>query len=158
MRWVKELTANAGATPQLTMMIPAMAGPPTRARLKMTAVSAIAADRLALLTRLGTIASRTGQLNAALRPLTSTRTPKISTVINPAKVSPQRRAELTATTAWPKRRITSRSMRSATTPASGERKTVGNNSAKAIIPSQVPDSVSSQTSQPVATRCSQVPK
>ena len=50
-----------------------------------------------------------------------------------------------------------RSNRSASAPASGLRMTVGNRSAKAIRPSQVPDLVSCQASQPTATRCSHVP-
>ena len=47
--------------------------------------------------------------------------------------------------------------RSASTPASGLRKTTGKNSAIDIMPSQAPEWVSVQASQPTETRCSHVP-
>ncbi len=49
------------------------------------------------------------------------------------------------------------SQRSATAPAIGPRSMVGKRSAKATRPSQAPDWVSCQVSQPVATRCIQNP-
>ena len=53
--------------------------------------------------------------------------------------------------------IPTRSRRSASAPASGLRKTTGKNSAIETMPSQVPEWVKVQVSQPTATRCIQTP-
>ena len=55
------------------------------------------------------------------------------------------------------RMIPTRSRRSARAPASGLRKTTGKNSAIETMPSQVPEWVKVQASQPTATRCIQTP-
>ncbi len=55
------------------------------------------------------------------------------------------------------RMMPTRSRRSARAPASGLRNTTGKNSAIDIMPSQVPEWVSVQASQPTDTRCIQMP-
>ena len=58
---------------------------------------------------------------------------------------------------WVIRMMPTRSRRSARAPASGLKKTTGKNSAIDMTPSQVPEWVKVQASQPTATRCIQMP-
>ncbi len=55
------------------------------------------------------------------------------------------------------RMMPTRSRRSASTPASGLKTNTGRKSASETSPSQVPEWVSVQVSQPTATRCSHQP-
>ena len=58
---------------------------------------------------------------------------------------------------WNSLKSHSRSTLSAMAPAKGESSTMVNRSAKAMMPSHAPDSVSCHVSQPAATRWTQVP-
>ena len=62
------LTMNAIATPLCAMMIPAMAGPATRAKLNETELMAMAELRSLRSTRLGMMANRKGWLKAMMIP------------------------------------------------------------------------------------------
>jgi hypothetical protein len=78
-------------------------------------------------------------------------------VIRPEAVSAKSTSAWAIMIAWPSLSARRRSQRSAAAPAKGPTTTVGKRSAKAMAPSQAPDSVSCQVSQPTATRCIQVP-
>lgn len=78
------------ATPLWAMMIPAVAGPATRAKLNDTELMAMADPRSFRSTRLGTMAKRSGWLKARITPCSNTRVNSHSMVSQPATAMPHR--------------------------------------------------------------------
>ena len=128
-----------------------------RARLKATELIAMPVERESNGTRLGISARREGWLKPIAMPCTRTRSANSSTPITPLAVRKN------SVPAWSRAMVCaaimmrSRSKRSANTPPRGPMKTAGSRSAQATRPSQKPDWVKSQVSQPTAVRCIQVP-
>ena len=123
----------------------------------MMALIATAVEISARGTRLGTRARREGWLKPMTIPFTKTRANNISIVMTSNQVRRQRAADRIIASVWVMAMTLRRLIRSATAPPMGPMKTEGNRSANATAPSQPPDSVNSQVSQPTAMRCIQVP-
>jgi hypothetical protein len=128
-----------------------------RAMLKISELMPMAEDRSCRATRLGVSDRRSGWLKAITTPRKIVSPSSHQMVIVPVITRPASAAPCSIASTWNTRSAVSRSTRSATAPASGAMSMVGNRSAKAMTPSQVGDSVSSQVSQPTAMRCTQVP-
>src|SRR5262249_37543473 len=102
-------------------------------------------------------ASLAGCATAWAEPSASVSRNSSQIAISPVYVSTARRMAWLIDTIWVIRITQMRSRRSASAPAMGLRNTTGARSATATSPSQVPEWVSCQASQPTVTRCSQVP-
>ncbi len=136
---------------------PAMAGPMKRAELKITELIANADAREARSTRLGINARRAGWEMPPAIPSSITRANNSSMVIVSVHTRMARRLAWAQPQSWVIRMMLTRSARSASTPANGLRNSTGRKSASDTSPSQVPECVKVQASQPTATRCSHQP-
>ncbi len=143
--------------PTSAMTMPAIAGPMKRAQLKMTELIASAEASEARSTRLGISASRAGCARPLAIPSSITNANKSSTVIASVHTRTASSVAWAQPASWVMRMMPTRSRRSASTPASGLRNSTGRKSASETSPSQVPEWVSVQASQPTATRCSHQP-
>lgn len=139
------------------MTRPAIAGPMKRAKLKKTALTAIAPGNRLCGIRAGISAKRAGWLRAAMLPRSVTSTTSSQMSRMPKKDAANSVEAWAIATLWVRKQMRFGSPRSAMTPPIGLRMTAGNRSAKATMPSQVADSVNCQVSQPMAIRCVQLP-
>jgi hypothetical protein len=151
------LAAKAAATPDHTIASPAKIGPMKRARLKMIELIATAGPRSARGTSDGTSASRAGWLNATTMPWMAVSRTINATLMWPLAVAANSTTACASRTNWLVFTRLSRSRRSATAPANGAITITGKKSANATTPSQKPDSVSFQVSQPIAIRSIHMP-
>ena len=150
-------TARTTPDPVQTRSAPAIAGPTNRAALKVADPSAIAAAMSCFGTSAWTSAIRAGAVRDSSDPINRAETSTSSMVMTPAMVMAAKAAATIAVAVWATSVMRIYPTRSAIAPASTENTTSGKLSAKAMMPSQVVDSVSSQVSQPTAIRYIQRP-
>ena len=139
--------------PISAMTMPAIAGPTNRARLKMTELIASADGKEPRSTSVGISASRAGWASALAMPSSSTSVNSRWIVIQSVHTRIANSVAWTQPESCDRRMIHTRSRRSARTPANGLKNRTGRKSASETRPSQVPEWVSVQASQPTAIRC-----
>ena len=137
--------------------MPAIAGPINRARLNTTELIASAEASDSRPTNVGIKARREGCATPLAMPSISTRANRISIVIASVTTKIANRHACAQPIHWVMRIVQTRSRRSASTPAKGARNRTGRKSASEINPSQAPEWVKVQVSQPTATRSSHQP-
>ena len=135
------------------MTTPAAAGPMKRAVLKTTELMATAVERCSLSTRLETTASLEGWLKPITTPFRNVRPTTSQILAAPLQTSTAITMAWIMAMDWASMMMRIRSNLSASTPPIGPMMMDGARSAKATAPSQKPDSVRFQVSQPTAIRC-----
>ncbi len=151
------LKAKASPGPPNGSRIAANAGPTNWAALNVEELRAIAVGISARGTRLGMSASRTGCQKEKVMPRASAIASSSQIVMRPANVVTVSNTEITTSIACVAVAIFRRSMRSAITPPIGPNSSTGSASAAATAPTQKPEWVSSQASQLIEIRTTQVP-
>ena len=155
---VAALAAKAAPVPIPAITTPAIAGPMKRARLNTTELIASADGSEARSTRFGISAIRAGCDTELVMPSSSTSANNSSIVI--VSVIDEQRQEARLGAGGQLRQAQDPRPGRAGRPAprrTGSKTSAGRKSASATRPSQVPEWVRVQVSQPTATRCSHQP-